>query len=732
VDRRISRLLLAAVLLVALAAGGSQAQLGLGALNVSFLGAGYFGYALPVANSALARQWAVGSGLKWQAAYNSAVIPVRMDLEHRQARAMTGRLEVMSRHGYAVEESPLKPQTVVSQEFLIPPSVPSSVMVQPRVCPVSEAGGVLRLTVRLYIGDSHEPQFEQDVEVLQLEPAHLYSLHLDGEPGIDPDEINPGNNLGLEPPAGGQAREFMFPPEMLKSNHYTISCLRQQVTLAPLAARDFAFVFADAGKVRDWPEDEQLGLAQFVIGGGHLCLYNATGEWQGFDLDEGALQAGRGVVLPEAGGFGVARRAVVSWLEGELTEFICWSGGAVAGWQPENLAGMENLVDQLAGMRRHTAPWHGGSTTLARRPGYLHPVWIYRETCRQAALEPWDYPEFTSPERDLRLNNQNLAPLDEETVLPRLKPYTHCVNDVRTWPRGWGWVLLALPLVAMIGGTARRTLWPALALALAATTMGGYWWFKATPQISPPRRVALVDLDQRSPAAAIRELQAAHPSYTSSVELTAPAGASIRRVGGSYPVPWRLDAGRKSARWSCSEAGDFVALSLDAPLSGVDAPVKVDTRRLGPDRLLVEVDTRGIGPGRECYLLHPLGFNAIPGGLERARIELRVPAVPVKPGLERLRVLEDFFDRKHVNSIRGQSRPGLNQPDLLRYLAERPGGNPAPSATELLCWVGLGQNPLGLRGMTGGQGIILTPLPEAGLGLDHGFMRLTFPLEGPR
>ena len=334
----------------------ANGQLGIGALQIT-VDAGYDQFALPVANAALAREWASASGLAWQVAYNSSLVPVRMDIEHRQARALRGRIEVSTEYGYAAEESATAQPVVVTREFLVPPSVPTSLTLLPRVCPPSVSGGTVTLDFRVYLRDLPQPQFEQRLEVVQLEPAHLYSLYLTEPGSVDRDVINAGNHLGLTSPAGMSGKDTLFPPEMLQSRHYTIACDRRQVTLAPLAARDFAFVIADAGAVRSWPEEEQDGLAAYLIGGGYLCLFNAEGTWHGLDLSRGAMPVGRGNLLPVAGGYTAARREVTGWLEGELAEFVLWCEGRQDGWRPDNLIEMASLPHQVKNMRKGTPPW---------------------------------------------------------------------------------------------------------------------------------------------------------------------------------------------------------------------------------------------------------------------------------------------------------------------------------------------------------------------------------------
>ena len=732
-DRRISSVLLILALLITLLTGGSQAQgggLGLGALEISYLGAGYRGYALPVANWSLARQWAEGSGLDWQAAYNSSIIPVRMDLTHRQARALTGRLEVVTRDGYTREEDPLRHEAVTTREFLVPPSVPTSVVLTPRVCPAAEAGGILELTVRLYLGDSTQPQFEQRLEVMQLEPAHLYALHLDGAPGIDIDVINPGNHLELEPPLRNPEQP-LFPPEMLSSAFYTISCLPGQVTLAPLAARDFAFVFADAARVREWPEEEQAGLAQFVVGGGHLCLYNAAGAWQGLSLDNGPGQTGRGVLLPVAGGFPAARGEVVTWLEGELTEFVLWCGGRAGGWATPNLVALDGLAARVPGIQQANTPWLRGDGPVARRAGYLHPVWIYRETCRQAALEPWDFPEFTSVKRDIILNNRNLAPLNDRDNPPGLRPFALCVTESRGWPAHLGWLFLVLPLAFLSGGVSRRHWWPGLVLAAAALGLGLSWWLATGPVPVPSLGAVLVDAAEGCDAATARLVQAAQPSHRGSIRLEVPDGSQVRRTGGN-PVDWRLTGDNHGASWSCTDARSNLVLVVDTPREAVEPPVRVTGRHREGRRLRLVLDTRGVPADRECYLVHPLGSQVVPGGRERVAVEIEVPRIPVRPGRERLAVLEDWLAPRLTADLGNLSRIGVSQPDLLRYLARFPGGDAAAGAVDRLCWLGLCQNPLGLRGVAGGQGVVFAPLPGEAASAERGYLRFTFPLEVPR
>jgi hypothetical protein len=705
----------------------------LGALSIGVF-AGYqcgeTGYALPVANAALAREWASGSGLAWQVGYNYSTVPVRLDMEHRQPLALKGRVEVATQYGYADTEEPQGHETVVSREFLVPPSVPTSLMLMPRFCPPSQPGSVTSLTVRIFQHGIQQPIYEQQHEVLQMEPLHLYSLLLDGLPGqIKWDIINAGNHLELTPELEGRHGRFKLAPELVSSHHYTLSCDRRQVTLAALAARNFAFVVADATQLQGWPLDEQQALAEYVVGGGYLCLFNASGEWQGLSLERGPQLVGRGVLLPVGGDFSAARHSMTRWLEGELSELVLLCGGAVGGNSLDYLRDNVNILDEL-NLQGTLAEVEGD--IVSHRPGFMHPIWIYRETCRQSALDPWDYPEFARGSSSIIADNRNLRMLvnrqrSASSSQSQLRPLVYCLDDVRNWPAPFGWIALALPLGLLVGGAFQRrhALGSILVVLIVAT--GGWFWWQAQPIVKGQPRVVLIDATPQVNAAVQRSATAVQSGRSKVLEVNLAEDVLLRHVRWSPPGSWRLDTTREGTRWYGDGGGGYAVLSTESPVAAPVCPVNVNAARVDDNRVQLEIDTAALRPDQASYLLTSRGWLVLPGGAPRIMVELRAPRDQVWPGYQRLAAWD-----QHQCSASIVNRGNR----LIRQLAIT-GNNPDMTPLERLGWLGIVQNPMHLRGLLKGQGVIYTPLDndapwtqEATSGERTAvFMRWAFPLD---
>lgn len=721
----------------------AQSGLGLGDAEVR-ISAGYGGYALPVANSALARDWAARSGLAWQAGFNYSTIPVQVSIEHRQPMARTVKVSVTTSYGYAAEELAqadkpphATPQTTVSRELLVPPSVPARAVLLPRVCPPSQPGGMLKLQVAVEV--EGQPWGALRYDVTQLEPAHLYSLWLDGPPDLQfQDTLNADNHLRLMPPVD-RAGVPAFEPEQLTSRHYILGVDRRDLTLAPLAARDFAFALADLAQVSLWPEAEQRALVTFMLGGGHLCLYGARGSWQGLDLSSAVRPVGRGNLLSVGGGPDEARAAIARWLEGELEELTLWLGGSSGGWRAQRLLNAGDLNDQL-----NLTPLLAGDPeqpdVISHRAGYLHPVWIYRETCRAGALEPWDYPEFNTGHGDLSDSNRNLRALDEE-LTQRLVPLQHSVVEARAWPAELWLLVLGLPLALLIGGTIARRPWLAPSLAVLALGGGGWLWWQTQPLRTPPLRLSLIDSELGLEEAVDRQAQAGRADRDGDLSLALPADAMLRRLSWSSPGGWRLSADRHGAVWHGRHGGPLLTLSAEGARSAPRPPVTIERRRRGPSTLELTCDTRGLA-GDECYLLTPLGWQVLPGGQESLRLELALPEITPWPGRARLQGWEEHLADWLPGAPRSPSPLSRRTVELLRHHADpdewsatTPAPDLAAQGRDRLAWLGLLQLPVGLRGGLSGQGVLLAPLDataEAEGGAETlEYLRLTFPLEPP-
>jgi len=766
------RLGLLIVALILMAFSGSRHSPAQDALDVgqvlTRVYAGYGGYALPVANSALARQWAADGGLAWQVGMNYSTIPVFIDILHRQPMARRVRVAVTSEFGYALEEmqqagagtgatAPRSPAVSVTREVLVPPSVPVSISLLPRTCPPSRPGNIQRLAVKVEIEGQQQPLIYSP-EVIQLEPAHLYSLYLDGPAGdFYRDYVNQDNHLDLQIPIATDEAQQQVLAELLATRLYTMGIDHHEMTLAPLAARDFAFVVASLEQVRAWPEEDQQALLAFMVSGGRLCLFNADGRWQGLNLTADALPVGRGYLLPVAGDFAAARQAIVGWLEGELSELTLWCRGSVGGWQSEVLSHEADLGEQLDLAALFGLADQSGVVT-SHRPGFMHPLWIYREACFLGALEPWTYPEFTTADTHVVTNNVNLSTLENDSDAPaaretrptNLLPFRLYVGEVRKWPVALGWIALALPLVVLFGGLRPRirALLPIIALATLTGSVAAWWLAK--PLQPPPLHALLLDVDQALPLAVIRELTAARVSPRAETGLALAAGSFVRRVSWNPVGPWTVESTDHRWRWRGIGRDNTVSLLTETYADSPRLPVSVASRRVDDSNLELTIDTSGLPARDECYLLTPLGWIVVPGNQPRYKVHLELPPITERPGLQRIRAWEARLEAWLPAQRRfGSLMQGRNN-SLLRHLnqitqsagdadrAASSGSTAIPHASAAqLAWMGLAQNPTAERGLIHHQGVLFAPLDPTAVvageaGQTMAFLRLTFNLEGQR
>lgn len=679
--------------------------------------AGYSGYALPVANSGLGRNWAAqadrASGLTWQIGRNISVVPVRLDIVNRAPNAFKGRIEIVSAHGYAREEDPLGHLTYFSREIIVPPGIPTTLVMAPRVCPVSEPGQPVRLLVRLYRAGAQESMQELSLTVTQLEPYYLYSLYLDGPEGaIYRDAVNPRNKLQLR-----LRSEPTIEDSFYQSANFTLTAERQWVTKLPLAARDFAFVLADLQRVKAWPRDEQEALVQFMLGGGHLCLFNAgAAQWLGLPLRQGPQEVARGRLLPVAGGILEARQQIVSWLEGEIEELVLWGGGSSGG---QGLA-TSDAAALLQSRLRLDLPFakQQQGPFISRRQGYMHPVWIYRETCLAGAIEPWDFPEFVLPDQNVQRNNPALrqalanrssgapAPLVNFTLPSRGRPALLLV-------------LLGLALGAVLARGTRLPRYGAAGLALAALGAGGALWSLAAAQPGRVQHLQLLDQDARCAAVSTcRELLAAQAGSAGTLSLPLESDPVIRRVQWEQPGSWSVEQSRTQAAFQAWTGADFLSVAADASLS-LEQPANnmLSASRVSPGRYRVRLGTLDALPNEFCYLIFRNGVMPVPGGRNQLEIELEQPPVTVTPGWARLRALAAAQNAYGGLDLTLGVALGESQLLLRDLLAQQwPGwmtgthtfGPPRPQMKTV--WSGLLQEPQLRRGMLGNQIILLAPV----------------------
>jgi len=726
-----------------------QRQLSLGEIRIEPT-AGYAGFAFPVANSELARNWAAPADssapgpswaakgvLAWQVAYNYSTVPLRVDIEHRFPFAFRGRIEVLTGYGYAREESPHGQITLYSRDVVVPPSVPTTIMLAPRVCPPASPGSPVRLQVRItqlsQSGKQLAKSSTEPVTVTQLEPAHLYSLYLDGPSGqYALDVINPGNELQLALP-----KDPPLDPGILSTNHYIIPVERQQVTLLPLAARDFAFVIADYAAVSAWPAVEQAALVQFMLGGGHLCLFNAgAAGWQGLKLAGGVQQVGRGWLVPVSGDFTSARQAIKDFLGGELTEFTLWAGGSSRG-RALYIAVFSEGLGHSVDLKSIYALQTDLQEPLSHQRGFLHPLWLYREACASGALEPWDYPEFSLSRPDAVQSNSNLSTALTQRQIS-LTPLAQLAVAKRRMPPALPLLLAALPLFSVLAGLGLRPRWLYPVLAVLSLVSGAGWWWFSEPLKPPDVELTLYDVDARCTPAVARGLTAAFADRSGARQLPLADAALLRRVSWNPPGMWQVEQTSDIVSWHGQRGGPYIALSHDTPLApGPQLPVRCTVKRTAGGVLNLDFDTRALPADQQCYLLSPLGWTVLPGGRESLRLELEIPAMPVAPGYERLAAWDALY-RARPASVPGYQPVEVGEGDTALRLACATDSAPASAAGKLerLGLAGLLQNPSGLRAMAASQCVLFAPLPAAASGTDSerkaAFVRLTIALEpGP-
>ena len=723
--------LLAAVLIAAAQSSAPVEELGRDWFSAT-LEVGYGGYAFPIAEPALARACLSGTGLAWQTAFDHSVIPVRVSILHRRGAAFRGRVEVEAPYAYPLEEDAAGRSATYSAEFTAPPSVPTDVVLAPRICAPSEPGALVKLEVRLYQEGVNQPLFTQEAEVVQLEPAHLYSLHLDAPSrGIASQAINADNHLALAPQEIGEQRLPQIAPELLGSRHYILPQDHRQLTGLPLAATQFAFVLADAQEVAGWSEAEQAALAQYLLGGGHLCLYNATGRWQGLNLGAGAQPAGRGCLLPVAGGAAEAEAAVLGWLEGELTELVLWLGGSANG-EELDLPGQLPKLGRLEAIVQAFGPAQEDGEILARRPGFLHLVALYRETSRQDALEPWDYPEFLSVSTDTLLNNSNLRTLARERPDHGFPPLSQFAAAARPALVGIWLIAMLAGLPALLAGFSRRHAWVWLIVGLAGAGAALWLWDSEPPVQEQPVNLTVYDLAQNLPGMAVaRELHAVQTGSQGRAGFETAPGVLIRHVAWQPPGTWDWRREDDGARWQGAGGGAYAALSTVAPATEPGLPVALNLSRPAPGRLRIELSTSALEPGEQSFLLTPLGWQVVPGGTTQARYEIIMPEIPFQPGLARLRAVRAFLKSRPeaVSNTWGNifDRSG----DLALAEAAAPGGplmEPPPPSLVRLGLAGLVQLPTGLRGVNWNEVVLIAPLPSEDGARALAYVRYSAPL----
>lgn len=727
---RLALLAFACALALGLRSEGQDAD-SLGEGDFSFravAGYGEAGYALPVANSALGREWAMNSGFAWQLAYGQSILPVRVDIEHRMPSAFRGRIEVESEYAYSPQEKGFPAHGTYSREILVPPSAKRSFYFPVRACPPSAPGELVTATVRLFSGGNQTPLLETVAEATQLEPAHVYTLYLDGPAGqVAEDELNAGNYLHLVFPEQSQPSLPLGGFGASSFTNYTIACDRELLTSMPSATSDFAFVCADLHAVTRWPATEQQALFAYVLGGGYLCLFGAETPWMGHGPPgvTGAqfckrYQPGRGELLLCRGGLEDARQQMKAYLEGELTEFVLWQGGSCSGQRLDlDLAFALGRRAKLASV--YGADAKTSSLVVSHEPGYLNPILAYRELCRQAALVPFDYPEFSllasgsGTQARIASANRNLAPLDSKRG--QLPPELLSTLSLAPLPipllacTGLLTLLLTISLErAPRGHTAKFKLAQAARLGLLALGIASAWavLLAARPVAAQQMKLGLVDRSLTESVEARTELHLRSAAKPGGLDLDLPPRAVLRRFLGDPPQNWAWQAGLDSSRAARlrGPANHFISASLTdwgaaaGVLKGSSAApaVEVTLRRLSAQRLQLTINNSALAADTGCWLASPNGLEYFARSPEPVLVELWAPDTGSLPGLKRLNQMRQALDapagqRRMLEALlsdRGEA--------VQRILAERPEACGARSALERLALGAALQLPCGIRG----------------------------------
>jgi hypothetical protein len=481
-----------------------------------------------------------------------------------------------------------------------------------------------------------------------------------------------------------------------------------------------------------------------MLGGGHLCLFNCDQEsWQGlglWDSRDSAPQVqavGRGMLLPVAGDLSAARQAMRSYLEGELEEMVLWTGGTVRG------NGLELPPALTAGRSGGLSRIYKGRELPSRQPGYMQPIWAYRELFRSAALEPWDFPEF-----NLALPDANpLDPADQGPIARVNRNYRLLDAAERA--------KLPLPLAQQARPRPGWPLWPALAVLL---TLGGLWpgaragllrlllvgagalWLAlllllSRPLVSAPYRLELLDADARLHPAAQRSLTARAIRGQGSIDVELPPEALVRHVRGVSPGSWKLDAAEGGG--FSVDCDGYASVSVDSwqpreAGAGGEA-VRISSRRLDERRVELILDTSSLPAETGAWLLTPFGLQYVNGGKKIWRMELPLPRLPQAPGLARVAAWRASLSEKQGPGQLAANLLGEPWDLQLRALTLYPEACGAQGALDQLSLGGLLQFPMGMRSCLGMQGVLFyenhPDAEAAGSGQHLSFTRLCFPLE---
>ena len=737
--------------LLAIAHGSSaQDQLPQGGIHIS-MSAGYVttggnAYCLPVANAAVGRQMAKDGGFEWQLANNYSTVPVMVRIVQSQAIAVTGRVEVSTRQPYYPTEATGQHTLTVIHDFIAPPSVPVTMTLLPRVAPRSAPTRPVLLHVKVFLGSTKRPFEEQDLAATQLEPAHVYSLLLtDSEPTDSPlaSTINPGNADKLELPSfmSGQGDSA---EGVLSFNHYVLPVERSIFTTQPLAARDFVFVCVDAHRASKWPAQDQLALSQFALGGGRLCLYNTDGAMLSGLPHLSTRALGRGWLICSTGGLPDARNLMDKWLTGELEEIVLWLHGSVRGQRILRQL-QQSQVDQRdpneLGLDLAQV-YPQGSTSHS--PGYIQPIWLYRETCCPGATEPWDFPEFTAayrlshPGTNRNFGNPLLQNANLLNALDRVAQYINISPLFALMQQHRPISGLTLPLisVALLTVLLSFTIWRTRNFGMA--TFAGLIALAALliPWLTisglQPARVAftLTDNDSSAGAWVARTLDSQLASSSGSYEL--PAGDIVRQIRADELGDATILSGK-------DPAPEVIRGAATGPIVSVLSDTAVPPEKTSPrmwltsrqHEICLHVDTEALPAGATAMLSTPAGVEIIPGGQADHQTCFLLTSHSVIPGLQRLDFWANYYSAIAESIARVGSPPRDAWPSPtgpLRTALVTPQVLGDKEALSQTAWVGLLQSVGGLRSFLGEQCVLVCEVGQPTVSRAS-FIRLTLPLE---
>jgi hypothetical protein len=720
---------------------------------------GYAGYALPIANSALARrwtgsrdtnneaQWASGGGLSYQLAYDYSTVPVAVKIEHRRPEAFSGRIEVLSAHGFHSSEGNGGNFCIASHEFVAPPSVPVEFCLAPRCCPPSAPGQPLRLLVRLFQRGISKPIREFEQRVIQLEPAHLYSIALDAPDDLVIEQfLNESNRLDYKIELQDELDSTIY-----SSRHYIFSCERSSLCGQPLAARQFAFVFVSFPEVQKWSVRDQQSLLAYVMGGGRLFVYGAApkSNLQSVDLRP-LCRLGRGILLSSPDTLDAAAKVAASWLEGELAEFVLHAGGRVGG---------RRLNDQTLNTYLRTninidLPYgipvmEPGLTVvpLSHRSGYLHPLWLKRSASDLAALEPWDYPEFTQQASSLPDLNANLklAALNARTDRFPRNLQGQLAGD-RSLPYGY-LILLSLACI-LCGGLLLRDrsgsfVFISLTAASVLLTGGGRVILTAQPTGTQQLRLNLIDCDVDCPVSVSRTVVSCD-EHGESISLELTPSSLVRRIDSDASPAWHQQSfgpntapdGKHDDVLLIQSGASRLAVRSDAVHNHAPNNVTMRSRRRSPSDIELEITCPGLPNGQLMVLQSSLGWQALRSSQTAQWVNLRLPSLQTEPGLEHQLDLQRLVSRRGFRFGSSRNPQSAEAVSLLVQLLNGGWTDELTTGSERadllrLGWIGILQDPLLGRGLPVGQAVLFYALPaeEGSKSNSADWVRLTVDLE---